>query len=529
MKKMNAVKTKVLLVYPGNKGRGFSFPMGLLYVARSLIQTGLDVSLLHLGIDSTSKIRHGDYLFVGISMLTGNMIKDGLKVAELIKNYNSKIPVVVGGVHPSLLAEETLKNRLVDIVVMGDGEATVKELAESMLGNKDLSKIKGIAFKNISGNIIVNPAREFINIDRIDTDLPYHLLGEYFISKTPVLPIHTSRGCPYRCGFCYSVAFHNRKYRQKSAENVVSEIEYYYKKYNILNYDFIYEDEFFIDVERVCEILRLIINKNLKIRWNAYCRFNTFDIAVKKYGDEFLSLLQKSGCNCLLFGAESGSQRLLDEIILKDIKIDQIYHAVNKMREYKISHRLNFMNCSPTETEKDIEATFNVIENISKNNPYLAVTMSNLAPLPGTSIFNLLIKEYGYKPPLTLDDWGEFNLPVDRKNINWLPKKHAKKCYAIVQMSTFPFHQDFNSYKHYRQFVHTTDYIYPLGYPGYLITKFQRFRYKKKFFGLMIEVLLFNKIKAFWISFSSYITNFILRKYISSNMYEILRKLAGHK
>ncbi|MDO8734867.1 MAG: hypothetical protein Q7K21_06885, partial [Elusimicrobiota bacterium] len=190
---------------------------------------------------------------------------------------------------------------------------------------------------------------------------------------------------------------------------------------------------------------------------------------------------------------------------------------------------LNFMYCFPTETEKDIEATFKVIENISKNNPYLAITMSNLAPLPGASIFNLLVKKYGYKPPLTLDDWGEFNMPIDRKNIKWLPKEHVQKCYAIVQMSTFPFHQNFSSYTEYKQYVRTTDYIYPLGYLSYLVTKLQRLRYKKRFFKFMVEVLLFNKIKIGWISFRSYMTNFILRKYIPSKMYEILRKLARRK
>ncbi|MFH1541434.1 MAG: hypothetical protein ABID79_06295 [Elusimicrobiota bacterium] len=118
---------------------------------------------------------------------------------------------------------------------------------------------------------------------------------------------------------------------------------------------------------------------------------------------------------------------------------------------------------------------------------------------------------------------------MTKKNIKWLTKEHVKKCYAIVQMSTFSFHQDFSSYKQYKQFVRTTDYIYPSGYISYFVTKFQRFRYKKRFFKFMIEISLFNKIKTCYISFRSYVTNFILRKYIPSKMYEILRKLAIRK
>ena len=141
-------------------------------------------------------------------------------------------------------------------------------------------------------------------------DLPYELLGKAFYDPTTI-PVHTSRGCPHRCSFCYSPAFNKRRYRAKSAERVVKEVEYLNKKYKIRNFDFGAEDEFFIDIQRAYEIFQSIIQKGLKIRWSTFCRFDTFDRAYKKFGQEFIDLMKNSGCYYISFGAESGSTEII--------------------------------------------------------------------------------------------------------------------------------------------------------------------------------------------------------------------------
>src|SRR3989339_1504264 len=193
-------KPKVLLVHPASKSRGFAFPIGLLYVAQSLIKTDIDVSFVHLGIDSVKNIKLENYLFVGISMLTSKMILDGLHVAKLVKNYNKNIPIVLGGVHPSLLPEESLQNELVDIVVIGEGERTIQDLAMCMLNQGDLSNVRGIAYKK-EGKVIINQPQDLIDLNTLDMDLPYELLGKVFYEPTAI-SVHTSRGCPHRCSFC---------------------------------------------------------------------------------------------------------------------------------------------------------------------------------------------------------------------------------------------------------------------------------------------------------------------------------------
>ncbi len=382
---MHDKKPKVLLVYPGSKIMGFTYPMGLLYVAHALRKINIDVSIFHMGVDNIKNLKLEKYLFVGISMLTGEMILNGLGVARLIKNYNSKIPIVLGGVHPSLLPEESLENDLVDYVVVGEGEKTSQELAACLLTNHDCSLIKGLGYKNDNKQIIINKPREFLNMDELDFAIPYELLGKYF-SDQFLIPVHTSRGCPYRCGFCYNPVVHKRKYRYKSAERVVDEIEYLYKKYNARFFGFDFEDEFFIYPERVIKILEYILFKGLQIEWTAFCRFNTFDKAYDKLGSDFTKIIKKSGCRYLAFGAESGSQRVLDEIIKKDITVDQVIRTVERLKDATIKHRVSFICGFPTETLNELNDTFHLIDKISSNNHHIVIGLFTLVPLPGTSI-----------------------------------------------------------------------------------------------------------------------------------------------
>lgn len=521
-------KPKVLLVYPGSKSLSEAIPLGLLYVAQSLLKINIDVSIIHMGRDNIKKIPKDNYLFVGISMLTGKMILNGLKVAKLIKEYNNKIPIVLGGIHPSLLPEESLKNKYVDIVVIGDGEETIKELAQCLLSNDNMPGVKGIAFKDACQNITINPHRELIDLNSLDIDMPYHLLGRTFLKNRYALPIHTSRGCPYRCSFCYSPAFNKRKYRMKSAERVADEIDYYYKKYNINFFDFTSEDEFFIDPFRFCEIFKILAKKGIKISWNAFCRINTFDRALNNMGNEFMQLLKDSNCYALNFGIESGSQRMLDEVIKKDIKVQQIYRTVDALKTYKIPHRLNFIFNYPLETEDDIKSTFDVIDRISDNNSYIALALTPaLTPLPKTSILDILVEKYNFKIPTTLEGWGRYAVPISYRNVTWHTKEYAKMGYNFGIISSFPFHQNFESYRMYKEFICTSTDMYPSGYISYILTKIQRWRYKNKFYALNFEGILFFKLRNTFGLVGRYVFNVILKKYLPRKYLDMLREVFG--
>ena len=519
-----AVKPKVLLIYPGNKAWGFTYPVGLLYVAQSLRKIDVEVSILHLGVATLADLRYDDYLFVGINMMIGDVVGRGLEAAKLVKKFNPAIPIVLGGVYPSILPEQVLANPLIDIVVIGEGEETVKELASALKEKSDLANIKGLAYK-ADEKIVINAPRELINMETLGFDLPYELLGKVF-AKSSVMPVHTSRGCPYRCGFCYSPMFNKRRYRYKSARRVVEEMEYLIAKYGIQNFNFDYEDEFFVNPDRAVEIFQTVLRRGLKIKWAAFCRFDSFCTAYARFGDDFVKLLKDSGCFYLSFGAESGSQKLLDEVVKKDIKIDQIYTTVDALKKHRIVHRITFITCLPGETAADLEDSFDVIDRISEDNRYLVVGIFNLIPLPQTSIMELLRKNYGFVPPSTMEDWIDY-LPVKRERVTWHTKEYTSLCFAVSRMCPVPFYLEFDSYGSYKNYVKNSSGAAPGGYLAYLVTKAQRLRYKKRCFKHNFEMALFTKALGAYALVRNFLLDSILKKYLSASSFAALKKMFG--
>jgi anaerobic magnesium-protoporphyrin IX monomethyl ester cyclase len=320
-------RPEVLLIHPGEETDYYLIPLGLLYVAQALREAGVEVRIFDMRKEHIRNLPLRPYLFVGITMMTGKMIKHGLKAARLIKDYDPGIPIVLGGIHPSILPEQTLKHELADIVVVGEGEETARELAGCLLNGGQLSDVKGIGYKANGRGTVINPRRDFIDLNKTSMELPYELLGIDFHGAR-AFPLNTSRGCPYRCGFCYNMAFNRRSFRYKSASRIVDEIEYHIKKFNIPSFSFGFEDEFFTKPGRVVEMAEHILHRNLKITWGSYSRFNSFD----KIDDQSLMLLKKSGCKSLFFGAESGSQRILDDVIKKDITTEQTVRGVERLK-----------------------------------------------------------------------------------------------------------------------------------------------------------------------------------------------------
>lgn len=216
---------KILLIYPGHFNSLFSeIPLPLLYIAWALRKKAFDVEIFDARLQDINTIEDKNYLFVGITSMTGEMLKSAIEAAKYIRNMNPAIPIVWGGVHVSLLPEQSLKSPYVDIVVRGEGELTVQELAETLLNRENLNSIAGISFKR-QGVILTNPDRKFMDLDEIDIELPYDIIDLKQYSNVD-FPLHTSRGCPWKCTFCYNLVFNKRKYRSKSVERVLDEIEY---------------------------------------------------------------------------------------------------------------------------------------------------------------------------------------------------------------------------------------------------------------------------------------------------------------
>jgi len=401
---------KVVLFYPKTgfsiKNVSIVIPQSVLYVGTALKRNGYDVKIIDTMIDDNwkstfKKELEGGVLAVGISCMTGMQILASLDVAKYVRELDPDIPLIWGGIHPSLLPKQTLENPYVDFVVIGDGEETTVDLINNLGDKSSYKNIPGIAFKdgenddNDNNNIIINPSRKAVDLN--DIPIPDYGLIEvrdYITSQTKGgrdLVVHTSRGCPHRCTYCYNPAFHHRKYRTLNAENVVKHIKYIVENYNVTAIN-LNEDNFFTDKARVEKICRLLIKENVKIKIRTQCRVDY----LVKYSDEFLKLIRKAGIILLYLGGESGSDKTLKKI-KKDITREQIITANRMLKDHDISPRFSFMGGFPEESIEDFKQTLDLMRVLIEENPAAYTTPVQLfSPYPGTELFALAFQASGY-------------------------------------------------------------------------------------------------------------------------------------
>lgn len=392
-------------------------PFGLLYLTSALEKAGFEVEIIHeTGTPENiqrvlSRLSKLDPLFVGLSILTGPSLVPSLAASREIKK-RSNLPVVWGGVFPSMVPQDILRSAWVDIVAIGEGEETVVELArhlaEKSRSPAGLETIRGIAHKS-KGKMSINPSRPYIDDldlyppawDRLDAGRYFFDYRSYFYEMGSRLPagkiatVMTSRGCPSRCGYCFNQFISRRRFRAHSVRHVRAEIDWLKRDHRISGVIFL-DDNFFSDPKRALEIVR-----GLGLPWSASFRADYASL----WGEDFLRALHDSGCLELRIGAESGSQRILD-LMQKDILVEDIRRAAELCRKAGIRALFNFMIGLPGETWPDMLKTFELMDELYKMGDGVAVGGPLVyLPWPGTPLFDLAV-EHGFRRPERLEDWA---------------------------------------------------------------------------------------------------------------------------
>jgi len=363
-------------------------PMGLLYLASVLRQAGhrvriIDGEVERIGHDAMAEIVAAERpdLF-GITSTTAQATR-AFALAEAVKRRVPETFVVLGGPHASSLPERSLQEApSLDAVVFGEGERTILEIMDRLRSGATLEGVHGTAFRDKDG-IVVNVSRALV--DDLDS-LPFpawdlipmqkYVASTWFPNKVKQYTnIFTSRGCPYGCTFCGAKTTWTRKFRARSPENVIAEIEEVYTRFGIPNF-FISDDLFTLKRTRVLEICRLIIEKKLPITWTCLSRVNTVD-------REMLALMKKAGCYLICYGLESGSQEILDKLD-KGTTVEQGIEAVAMTKAAGIKVFGSFMIGSPGETTETVEATIRLIRKMKLDEVGLGVTTA----YPGTDLFD---------------------------------------------------------------------------------------------------------------------------------------------
>ena len=470
---------EILLVYPGKyKSPDPQVPLSLLHIAAMLKQDNYNLRILDMRLEDYHNYNLGNPLLIGISCMSGTQIKYALEFGHFIKHQNIISPIVWGGVHPTLLPEQTATHKLVDIVVRGEGELIIKDLANHILNNQPLNEVAGITYKSQHA-IKNNPDGKIIDLDKIPLDLPYELLqtDKYLSIKSGRIHIQTSRGCPHRCGFCYNSAFNKNKWRGKSAQRVLAQIQHILQKFPHTKIIDPIDDNFFVDQQRVKDICQGLLSQNINIKWRANCRLDY----LSKYDKNFLTLLEKSGCVELDFGGESGSERL-QQYICKDVTADQMIQSAENLREWapSIEPFVSWLSGLPNETYADLLKTFDLMDEMKKVNPLTQhYGIFVYTPFPSPMLKSLGPK---FQSPKNLEEWG--NIDVFHFQPPWHTKPYIEKLEAISAVSRYAFYP--------KSRINERGFAFKVGYN--ILNRIAQYRWNHRNFNFPIELKIINSI-----------------------------------
>ena len=297
------------------------------------------------------------------------------------------VPVAIGGPHSTFLPDEGLQHA--DYVIRGEGEETIVELLDHIENNRPLDQIKGLSFKNDNGEIVHNPARELLD-DLCSSPVPDFSLV-YRWDRSRVVPVATSRGCPFGCRFCSVIPMFGRKYRFKTIERVLEEIRSAQQKKAHI---FFIDDNFAANKQRTKELLRAIIENNIRIEWSAQVRTD----AAKD--PELLELMKKAGCFAVYIGFESINPATLS-LYNKGQGIKDIEDSIRAVKKYSINIHGMFVLGSDTDDIETIKKTAKFANKLDIDSIQFMV----LTPLPGTPVF----EDLRSSGRLIHTDWSKYD------------------------------------------------------------------------------------------------------------------------
>ncbi|MBI4454076.1 cobalamin B12-binding domain-containing protein [Candidatus Woesearchaeota archaeon] len=368
-----------------NKVQGVYPPLGISYIAAILKQKGYDVQIIDtqaLNITNRefeSMIRSIKPDVVGITAMTPT-IRGAMKAAMICKSHGAI--VVMGGPHIATLPNETMASSFIDYGLIGEGDYSFLALIQYIEGKiVSLKNVEGIIYKH-NKKVIINKAALVENLDELPFPARELLPNDRYdciITEKPFTTMISSRGCPYRCGFCFKTPSDNKN-RTRNPKNIVDEMEYCIDKFKVKEIMF-YDDTLTLNREVIVKVCEEIISRKLDINWEAPTRVNHIDL-------ELLKLMKKAGCIRLRYGVESGDQSILN-LMRKGTTIDQIRKVFKWSHEVGIETFAYFIIGYYSETPQTMQNTINFAKEINPDWAMFTVA----TPLPKTHLHELALKD----------------------------------------------------------------------------------------------------------------------------------------
>ncbi|MFQ5868681.1 MAG: B12-binding domain-containing radical SAM protein [Candidatus Zixiibacteriota bacterium] len=361
---MNRKRT-IFLAYPEfdksySSSSLLELPLPVVHVAEPLVQLGYDVRIIDGRVESSlekalDNVR--DPICAGISCFFGQ-VRDGLRIWEGIKEKFPRLPVVWGGWLPTTLHRELIQDKHIDIIVRGEGEVTFTRLVERMAeGENDFANINGLTYSSNGKTVIADDATPCSTYPT--GHLPYHLVDkeryEWVLGRASHV---SSRGCPYKCGFCCMVGFYKGRWVGKSAEELVNDLIWLSDEYCVRTVNF-QDDAFFVSRRRVMEFAERLIESSIEINWRAKGAVKN----LLKLEEEDYSRLSQSGCLQIDIGVESGSEAALS-MLGKHHRNSDLFRVASRMFKNRIKLCAFVMVDFPGEKREDYLKTAEVLRDL---------------------------------------------------------------------------------------------------------------------------------------------------------------------
>jgi anaerobic magnesium-protoporphyrin IX monomethyl ester cyclase len=398
---------KVVFFFPSFASSEATAPLGLLAVATPLLRSGYSIQLIDSTITPNYKKRVleevKDALCLGISLVTGPMIRETVEIARAVKEWDPDFPVILGGWHPSLLPKQTLEADYIDIVVKGQGEDALLDVVRHLEGHSSLDLIPGIGFKRDKKLIFTTerPLRPIVDSPPkayhiADFDAYERVCGRRWAMYT------SSLACPYNCSYCTNAGVYGRKWNALPAEQFVEETVDLTRRYG-LELLWVVDDNFLVDLDRARLIADGLVRAGANFRWSIQATTNL----TARLSVEDLKLLRRSGLQQICHGAESGSQKILKLMNKGFQNFQTIYETAARCLEADIRPSFNIIFAYPGEEQSDRRQTINFIMDMCRRHPGAEFWTNIFTPYPGAPVMEHA-EEFGIQVPTSFEGWSDF-------------------------------------------------------------------------------------------------------------------------
>lgn len=479
-------------------------PESLLAVAAMPVHKGYSVRLIDQRVTNTfdkdlAEAVGPETRLIGVTAITGQQIKYAIEVTKLMKARYPHLPVCWGGVHATLVPEQTAAHPLVDYVVVGDGDLVFCELFERIRDGRSIDDLRGLVYKTSGGEVKSNVGQVELRevgkdssyavvrkngtadvIRDLDSlpELPYNLLdmGRYNVFHTEQnlksATLNTSRGCPFRCKFCSDPVLNEGRWRGFSAERVLQKVDTLYRQHGVRMIYF--QDDYFPGSKRrFIDVLEGLKKYKRDVLWSTLgIRADT----LTKLSPAEWDLLYDSGCHSLEIGIESGNSRVI-AMVNKAETIEEMREANRMLARYPIKVKYTMIVGFPGESEDEIMDTVRFAMELERDNPNCYSLFFPFMPIIGTP-FYADAEKMGFTMPDSLEAWQDMDFDTwTKKYRTWAAPTLVRKLEAI----------NFTSYFHNKNVAYKFGGSLLLRTCFHLYHPLAKWRFANQHFGFFIE------------------------------------------